>query len=56
MSPSDRAIILSLVDKVYCDDTLASNFSYKKGGDLIEVISLVAKGFDVHERDSHVHI
>jgi len=27
----------------------------KEGGDLVEVVVLVATAFEVHERDSHVH-
>lgn len=35
-------------------DTLALRFSWKNGVDLVQVVS-IAGGFEVHEKDSHVH-
>jgi hypothetical protein len=35
--------------------TLSSKFSRKDKLDHLQVVASVAKGFEVHERDSHVH-
>jgi hypothetical protein len=43
------------VEGVDRDDTLASRFPHKEGGDLVEVVAFVARGFEVHERDSHAY-
>jgi hypothetical protein len=38
------------------DITLASKFSPIEGVDRDEIVALVVSSFEVHERDSHVHI
>jgi hypothetical protein len=55
MSTSDKVVGFSQAEGVDHDDTLASRFSQKEGGDLVEVVASVVKGFEVHERDSHAH-
>jgi hypothetical protein len=55
MSTSDKVVGFSQEEGVDLDVTLASGFSQKEGGDLVEVVASIVGGFEVHERDSHVH-
>jgi hypothetical protein len=49
----DMVVGFSQGEGVDLDVTLASRFSQKEGGDLVEVDALVAGGFEVHGRDTH---
>jgi hypothetical protein len=55
MSISNRDVGFSQEEGVDLDLTLALGFSEREGGDLVEVVASIGKGFEVHVRDSHVH-
>jgi hypothetical protein len=44
-----KGVEFSQGEGVDIDNTLASGFSQKAGGDLVEVVASITKGFEVHE-------
>jgi hypothetical protein len=52
---NDSVVGFFHVTRVDLDDTLASRFSWDEGIDCMQDGSSVARGFKVHERDSHVY-
>jgi hypothetical protein len=50
---NDKVVGFSWAEGVDLHVTLVLGFSPKEGGDLVEVDVLVARGFEVHGRDTH---
>jgi len=48
MSTNDKVVGFSQEEEVDLDVTLALGFSKKERGDLVEVVSLVSRYFEVH--------
>ena len=44
-----KGVEFSQGEGVDINNTLASGFSQKAGGDLVEVVASITKGFEVHE-------
>jgi hypothetical protein len=44
-----KGVEFSQGEGVDIDNTLSSGFSQKAGGDLVEVVASITKGFEVHE-------
>jgi hypothetical protein len=56
MSNSGKFGVFSHTEGVDSDVVLASISSQIDGANLVKVVASTAKGFEVHERDSHAHI